>query len=76
MPEIISPTQSAFVLGRMITDNVLLAYAITHLMHRRKGGRVGLVAVKLDMSKACDGWNGAFWKESVKYRVKIPPQKK
>lgn len=38
----------------MITDNVLLAYEITHLMHKRKGGRKGLVAVKLDMSKAYD----------------------
>jgi hypothetical protein len=54
LPEIISPTQSAFVPGRMITDNVLLAYEITHLMHTKKGGHDGLVAIKLDMSKAYD----------------------
>ena len=54
LPDIISPTQSAFVPGRMITNNVLLAYEITHMMHRKKGGRDGYVAVKLDMSKAYD----------------------
>jgi hypothetical protein len=44
----------------MITDNVLLAYEITHMMHRRKGGRDGMVAVKLDMSKAYDRMEWGF----------------
>jgi hypothetical protein len=54
VPDIISQTQSTFVSGRMITDNVLLAYEITHMMHNKKGVRDGLVAVKLDMRKAYD----------------------
>ena len=54
LPQIIGLTQSAFVPGRLITDNVLVSYEALHTMHGRKKGKTGSLALKLDVSKAYD----------------------
>ena len=60
LPHIISPTQSAFVPGRLIIDNVLVAYETLHTMHARKKGKKGTLALKLDISKAYDSVEWQF----------------
>ncbi len=47
-------SQSAFVPGRLITDNVLVAFEKLHYMHNNKIARDGAMALKLNMSKAYD----------------------
>jgi hypothetical protein len=52
LPDIISPTQSVFIPGRLITDNVLAAYETLHSMQTRLWVMVGFLGIKLDMTKA------------------------
>ncbi|KAL0289255.1 UNVERIFIED_CONTAM: putative mitochondrial protein [Sesamum angustifolium] len=39
LDSIISPFQSAFILGRLITDNVLVAFKVNHFLKNKRGGR-------------------------------------
>ncbi|BFG37836.1 hypothetical protein CerSpe_241100 [Prunus speciosa] len=56
---IISPNQSAFVPGRLISDNSIVAFEMAHHLRKRRHGKKACMVIKLDMSKAYDRveWN-------------------
>lgn len=57
---IISDRQSAFIEGRFLTDNVLIAFEINHYMKRRTQGNNGVVGLKIDVSKVYDRLEWGF----------------
>ena len=63
LPDIISSYQSAFVLARLITDNIPVAFEKLHTMNERMKGRDGYMALKLYMSKAYDKVKLCFLEE-------------
>ncbi|XP_021729741.1 uncharacterized protein LOC110696696 [Chenopodium quinoa] len=54
LPSTVSKNQRAFVPGRLITDNAIIALELFHTKKNRSKGRKGPLAMKLDMSKTYD----------------------
>ena len=54
LDDLISPEQSAFIPGRMITDNALVAFECIHYIKQEKDPTKSFCAYKLDLSKAYD----------------------
>ncbi|EPS63383.1 hypothetical protein M569_11401 [Genlisea aurea] len=66
MERIVSKEQAAFLSGRSITDNILLAYELNHSIKlaRRQSKRYG--ALKLDVSKAFDRLEWPFLEQVLR----------
>jgi len=53
LEKLISPLQTAFVPGRKGIDNAIIVQELIHSISKKKG-RVGYMAIKLDLEKAYD----------------------
>ena len=54
LPRLISETQSAFVSGRLISDNILIAQEMFHGLRANKACQNKYMAIKTNMSKTYD----------------------
>ena len=68
LPHVISENQSVFQAGRVITDNILMAFETLHYMKHHQKGKSGFMALKLDMSKAYD-WVEWIFLENIMKRM-------
>ena len=65
LPSIISDAQCAFIPGRLIFDNIMIAFEFLHYMKRKLQGKDGYVAMKIDISKAYDRIEWHFLKADI-----------
>ena len=65
MPKLIRPMQSSFVPGHHITDNIIIAQEAIYSMNRKKG-KVGWMAIKVNLEKAYDRLNWGFIEDTLK----------
>ena len=70
LPSLISNTQSSFVPGRQITDNIVIMQEVLHTM-RRKQGVKGYMAIKIDFEKAYDRLRWSFIRDTL-HQMNLP----
>lgn len=63
--KIISENQGAFIPGGCIHDNIVISFEVLHYMKIKRQGPVGMMVLKLDMSKAYDRFEWGFLRTVV-----------
>ncbi|CAM8990804.1 unnamed protein product [Rhodiola kirilowii] len=63
LDQVISPFQSAFIKGRIITDNFIVAHELAHFMKNIRDDKRFYASLKVDMSKAYDRVEWDFLKK-------------
>ena len=54
LPQLILETQNAFMSESPITDNIFIAHETLHYLKAKRSGKMGYMALKLNMRKAYD----------------------
>lgn len=65
LPDVVDVEQSAFVQGRLIIDNALIAMECFHWTKKKRKGKKVVIALKLDMSKAYDRLEWIFVEKTL-----------
>ncbi|KAL9668236.1 hypothetical protein QQ045_002614 [Rhodiola kirilowii] len=60
LDQVISPFQSAFIKGRIITDNLIVAHELAHFIKSTRDNKRFYASIKVDMIKAYDRVEWAF----------------
>lgn len=64
MPHLTACTQSSFVPGRQITDNIVIVQEVIHTMRNKQGSK-GFMAIKIDFEKAYDRLRWSFIQDTL-----------
>ncbi|CAL1378546.1 unnamed protein product [Linum trigynum] len=72
MPKLVHETQTSFVSGRHITDNICVLQEVVHSM-RAKSGRKGWMTIKVDLAKAYNRIRWSFVRDTLQV-VALPEQ--
>jgi len=64
LDKLVAPTQSSFVPGRQISNNIIIVQEMLHSMRQKKGS-TGHMAIKIDLEKSYDRLRWPFIRETL-----------